>query len=58
MNSPFSFAPSSGIQSGSDISDDGEFEDGSSSEDFEPDDHCREELEIEQDLRILFSPNS
>ena len=58
MNSPFSFVPSSGIQSESEISDGGEFDDGSSSEDFEPNDHCREEFEIEQDLRVLFSPNS
>ena len=56
MNSHFSFVPSSGIESGSDMSD-GEFEDNGSSEDFEMNDHCREELEIEQDLRVLFSPN-
>ena len=57
MNSHFSFLPSSEIESGSDISDGDELEDGSSSEDFEMNDHCREELEIEQDLRVLFSPN-
>ena len=57
MNSHFSFVPSSDIESGSDLSDGGEFEDGGSSEDFEINDYCREELEIEQDLRVLFSPN-
>ena len=61
MNSHFSFVPSSGTESGSDISDGesigDEFEDNGSSEDFEMNDHCREELEIEQDLRVLFSPN-
>jgi len=58
MNSHFSFVPSSDIESGSDIvSDGGEFDDGGSSEDFEINDYCREELEIEQDLRVLFSPN-
>lgn len=57
MNSHFSFVPSSGIESGSDMSDGDEFEDNGSSEDFEMNDHCREELEIEQDLRVLFSPN-
>ena len=57
MNSHFSFLPSSEIESGSDISDGDELDDGSSSEDFEMNDHCREELEIEQDLRVLFSPN-
>ena len=57
MNSHFSFVPSSDIESGSDVSDGGDFEDGSSSEDFEMNDYCREELEIEQDLRVLFSPN-
>lgn len=57
MNSNFSFVPSSDIESGSDVSDGVEFEDDGSSEDFEMNDYCREELEIEQDLRVLFSPN-